>query len=823
MKGLFIILFLFSTLMCFAQKPPYPTPFQKQGSLNTAQQNPGGEFAMETFVPPVYFDTTEANLGRAGLYPGSEIFTTDSSFYWGRNKFASQWNKIGTGTNGGSGNDSIYVRLPIRKQGIDTITVDTVNAIQAGVLTPLQYDTAKWNISNHDLTVNGSYSLNGNNNDALWTGYHELDIGAQIGYIRLDTSIKFQGGVNNYQSAGDSALAIGTNGVLKKYSLGGAGSGWLLTGNSGTNPSTNFIGTTDNQNIVFKRNNIFAGLLSAGTQLNTSFGVNALNSTLTGRRNTAFGSVAMNSLTTGTDNIAIGFDAALQLSSGNNNTSIGNQTNQAIITGSNNVAVGNGANLSNNETQGNTCIGVSTLQTGGMSTTTYNTAIGYLAGSGTDVADSNTYIGAFSNITTGFTNSTAVGANALVEQSNSMVLGSIAGINGATFSTDIGIGTTTPAARLEINESSNIAFIVSRTTGDGNMLLIDPQNALYGIGDLNNYANGNNLLINDNTGIITYTANGSHQFVGNVDVTGSILMHGAFNLRNSFDDDAFIFSTNGDFTIGDGVGDFTNTYIDGSQSGSQITINASNGILLNQGGGNVGIGTSMPPYKLSVAGGRMFVTNGLDGLYLTENEITAGEQGLYSNNSDQPIAVFNSGSNSYTYASGGLTYLKNTNFFGVNNASPVATLDVIGDIKGSNLTNGLVQSVSGVLENTTYTAPQIVKSNCLSGQTSPQTILAYTTGGADSSFTVSAQTTITALSVNVVNTTVTYTDETNLSRTLTFFPMGATSATLSIGASNYAVMGEIRVKASTTITVAVTATGIGTETYNSCATITKIH
>lgn len=32
--------------------------------------------------------------------------------------------------------------------------------------------------------------------------------------------------------------------------------GWSLTGNSGTNPSTNFLGTTDSKNLVFRTNNI---------------------------------------------------------------------------------------------------------------------------------------------------------------------------------------------------------------------------------------------------------------------------------------------------------------------------------------------------------------------------------------------------------------------------------------------------------------------------------------------------------------------------------------------------------------------------------------
>lgn len=34
-----------------------------------------------------------------------------------------------------------------------------------------------------------------------------------------------------------------------------SGSGWLLTGNAGTSPATNFVGTTDNQSLVFRTNN----------------------------------------------------------------------------------------------------------------------------------------------------------------------------------------------------------------------------------------------------------------------------------------------------------------------------------------------------------------------------------------------------------------------------------------------------------------------------------------------------------------------------------------------------------------------------------------
>ena len=44
-----------------------------------------------------------------------------------------------------------------------------------------------------------------------------------------------------------------------------ASSGWGLTGNAGTNPATQFIGTTDNQDLVFKRNNIESFRLSGAS------------------------------------------------------------------------------------------------------------------------------------------------------------------------------------------------------------------------------------------------------------------------------------------------------------------------------------------------------------------------------------------------------------------------------------------------------------------------------------------------------------------------------------------------------------------------------
>ncbi|MEQ1734023.1 MAG: hypothetical protein ABL940_10135, partial [Bacteroidia bacterium] len=49
-------------------------------------------------------------------------------------------------------------------------------------------------------------------------------------------------------------------------------SAWNILGNAGTVAGTNFIGTTDNVDLVFKRNNLQSGLLNNALR-NTSFGV----------------------------------------------------------------------------------------------------------------------------------------------------------------------------------------------------------------------------------------------------------------------------------------------------------------------------------------------------------------------------------------------------------------------------------------------------------------------------------------------------------------------------------------------------------------------
>jgi hypothetical protein len=172
--------------------------------------------------------------------------------------------------------------------------------------------------------------------------------------------------------------------------LSTSSSSWGLNGNGGTMPGTNFIGTTDDKDLVFKVGNAVSGRISNETNFhyNTSLG-NYASPSNGGNDNTAFGDNALYSNMIGSFNTAIG-SLALWYSTGTNNTALGYQAGGSNSTGQN------------------------------------NTYVGYDAGS----------IGP-----SALTNATAIGANTSVTQSNSLVLGN---------NVNVGIGTTAPTTKLEV-------------------------------------------------------------------------------------------------------------------------------------------------------------------------------------------------------------------------------------------------------------------------------------------------------------------------------------------------------------------------------------
>jgi len=139
-------------------------------------------------------------------------------------------------------------------------------------------------------------------------------------------------------------------------------------------------------------------------------------------------------LYTGSWNSFVGYAAGTSNSNGNYNSFFGNQAGYSNTSGSSNSFFGLYTGISN--TTGN-----------------YNAFFGSSAGSSNTTEHNNSFIGAYSDGAVGITNATAIGYLAKVTQSNSLVLGSINGVNTATADTKVGIGTTTPDRKLQIASS----------------------------------------------------------------------------------------------------------------------------------------------------------------------------------------------------------------------------------------------------------------------------------------------------------------------------------------------------------------------------------
>ena len=188
--------------------------------------------------------------------------------------------------------------------------------------------------------------------------------------------------------------------------------------------------------------NTFSGAGSGGSNstggYNTFTGASAGAGTTEGGANSFFGYRAGVSNTTGNNNSVFGADAGYNLNSGSGNSIFGYRAGEVTSTGNSNAFFGNFAGSANT--------------TGGA-----NTFIGTRAGQSNTVENNNTFIGASSNGAAGITNATALGANAKVTQSNSLVLGNNA---------NVGIGTSAPHAKLDVEGDVRISgnLNVSGTT-----------------------------------------------------------------------------------------------------------------------------------------------------------------------------------------------------------------------------------------------------------------------------------------------------------------------------------------------------------------------
>ena len=296
---------------------------------------------------------------------------------------------------------------------------------------------------------------------------------------------------------------------------------WNLTGNAATKPAVNFMGTTDNQPLRFRVNNLWAGEIhpasgnlflglgagnatTSGTK-NTAIGEHSLFANSSGSNNTANGYYALSSNTSGPDNTANGYNSLFSNTIGSLNTASGYVSLFSNDTGSNNTAYGAYALYSNTTGNSNTASGANAL--GSNSIGDFNTATGegalltnttgsentatgvkslYLNSTG----NNNTANGGFAlkSNTTG-DNNTAMGRNALL--GNTTGVSNTAIGNEALLSNTIAISNTAGGYR-----ALRYTTIGSYNTANGVYALSDnidgESNTAYGGGALTKNTSGNN-------------------------------------------------------------------------------------------------------------------------------------------------------------------------------------------------------------------------------------------------------------------------------------------------------------------------------------------
>lgn len=259
-----------------------------------------------------------------------------------------------------------------------------------------------------------------------------------------------------------------------KVILVSAGTPWNLTGNAGTVAATNFIGTIDDIDFVFKRNSIKSGLLAT---TNTTFGLNSgLSLTASSPANTLIGVNAGQAVTSGAGNVFLGIDAGKLETNSRVNTFVGASAGQRHTGGTGNtgeVDAVTGFPVSGN---GNTFVGEDT----GGTTGTECTYLGIKSGAYAN-GSNNIYIGAYTGAGITGNNNTFIGSNiapSVTTVSNSVIIGD---------------GSGNPRIKIDNLGATTITGLAGTNTGK--VLTAD--------------ATGKLLLVANTGGANLYTANGA--------------------------------------------------------------------------------------------------------------------------------------------------------------------------------------------------------------------------------------------------------------------------------------------------------------------------
>jgi trimeric autotransporter adhesin len=334
-------------------------------------------------------------------------------------------------------------------------------------------------VGNDTATTSGTLNLlfaTGSNKFAE-TGLNIASNG-QITFANAQTFPIPNGGVSNAMLA-NSSLTVNAGTALTG---GGAVS---LGGNTTLNVDTTKVPLLASAN-TFTANQTVQGILSATSLAgNGAYVTNVNASQLGGLAASAFAQLATNNTFTGNQTVngnlsATGVVTGSSYQIGSNHFDMGSVTNNtallgfagnpAVLNASGDTGVGWGA-LSSDSGGANTAVGWEALNpnTTGIGNTasgfgalqnnttgSYNTALGFGAGysyNGNLTGSGDTAVGFFAGFDDSngtLSNATAIGNNAVVSESNALVLGCINGVNFCTAGVSVGIGEASPSAPLHI-------------------------------------------------------------------------------------------------------------------------------------------------------------------------------------------------------------------------------------------------------------------------------------------------------------------------------------------------------------------------------------
>ncbi|MDD5528350.1 MAG: hypothetical protein PHO56_05295, partial [Patescibacteria group bacterium] len=513
---------------------------------------------------------------------------------------------------------------------------------------------------------------------------------------------------------------------------------------------------------------------------NVAIGASSMAYNTTGYRNTALGVSALYSNTSGTDNFALGYAALYGNTTGYSNVAIGNQTlennnsyynvgigtqaldlnssgyqntgigayslyyntsghdNMAIgafamhynQTGKYNLALGGSALINNTSGDYNVAVGAQSLQND--STGYQNTAVGEASGYNLTTGYNNTFIGYLSGYNASqkvdAVNSAAIGANTYTTASNQMVYGDNNITQHIFQAGNVGIGTVSPNAKLEISSGVNSLLRLTNTSGKSYELQSTAGSNLFNIRDINGAGDRFTIDGSGNVGINTVSPGARLEIVSGINsllrLTNSggrsyelqsTAGSGLFNIRDiTAGADRITMDSNGNVGIGTvspganlevyssnsptvritqngGLPGNTTLSLNAAGVNNTATINLLSAVLQSNTGngtalfinpasdathGFVGIGTGGPGYKLDVVG-QINASGGLciagdckTSWALASGLPAAGAAGntLYSNGTNWVASqnIYNAGGN-----------------IGIGTANPLTKLDVAGTTAGA--------------------------------------------------------------------------------------------------------------------------------------------